>query len=290
MSLTKLDGADTGFAAGAFARPTPGGLGGPARCIGLVLGAGSFRGAAHVGVIRALERQGIPIDLVVGTSAGALAGMMYAAGFTADYMDAALRRLRLEDVFTRTPGQDGFTDMRPLQGIIGSLLGADRRIPSLPRAFACVAADALSGRPVILSDGDVATAVEASMAVPGLVRPVRHEGRLLVDGSVVAPVPVSVARSLGADLVIAVAVDVPRHGQQVARHPAESLTHCFDMAIHQLGELELAQADVVIRPDIARFEQSLDRTGEFLAAGERAGDEAAARLRTQLAVRLATQH
>lgn len=258
--------------------------------IGLVLGAGSFRGAAHVGVIRALEREGIPIDLVVGTSAGALAGMMYAAGFSVDYMDAALRRLRLEDVFTRTPGQDGFTDMRPLQGIIASLLGADRRIESLPRSFACVAADAMTGQLTVLSQGDVATSVEASMAVPGLVRPVRHEGRFLVDGSVVAPIPVGVARSLGADLVIAVNVDVPRHGQRVARHPAESHTHCFDMAIHQLGELELAQADVVIRPDIARFEQSLNRTAEFLAAGERAGAQAAAGLRARLRERLALPH
>lgn len=250
----------------------------PAR-IGLALGAGAFRGAAHVGVIRALEREDIPIDLVVGCSAGALVGLMYCAGFSTSYMQAGVRRLNPDNVFCRSPGQDGFIDMAPLREILEELIGPETTIEKLPRRFACVAADALTGELVVLSKGPAIPAVQASMAIPGLVRPVVHQGRPLVDGSVVLPIPVSPARALGADHVIAVDVFMPRHGTKIARHPAESLSHCFDMALRRIADIEMRAADDQIQPDLRGIPPGLDRSEDLLAAGELAADPVARRIR-----------
>ncbi len=253
---------------------------GPAR-IGLALGAGAFRGAAHVGVIRALEREDIPIDLVVGCSAGALVGLMYCAGFSTRYMQAGVRRLNPDNVFCRSPGRDGFIDMAPLREILEELMGPETTIESLPRRFACVAADALTGELVVLSQGPAIPAVQASMAIPGLVRPVVHAGRQLVDGSVVLPIPVSPARDLGADHVIAVDVFMPRHGTKIARHPAESLSHCFDMAIRRIADIEMRGADVPIQPDLRGIAPGPDRSEALLTAGELAANLVARRIREE---------
>ena len=250
--------------------------------IGLVLSAGAYHCAAHIGVIRALEGGGIPIDLVVGTSAGALAGLMYCAEVSAAAMTTSLRGIRLEDFFTPQTAGDGFTDMHPARKGIQLLIGPDRDIQSFSRQFACVAADALTGKPVILSSGNAASAVEASMALPGLIRPVSHAGQLLVDGAVVHPVPVKVARNLGADFVIAVDVNVPRYGSSVARHPAESFAHCFDMAIRRLCDLELMEADVVIQPAVTQLATKFENVGQFVEAGERAGHASLPLIRMRL--------
>ncbi len=250
--------------------------------IALALGVGSYRGAAHIGVIRAIERAGIPVCLVVGTSTGALAGVLYSAGVPVDRLDAALRTLRLENLFSGSIGPDGFTDMGPVRSGVEAMIGGRRDIQSFPRRFACIAADALTGEPVVLDAGEAGLAVQASMAVPGLVRPVRIGDRVLVDGAVVQPMPVSVARALGARVVVAVDVNVPRFGGQPPRHPAESLNHCLDMAIQRLSAVELAGADVVVRPAIAHIKQDLAGVDSLLSAGEAAGEAAAAAIRRHL--------
>ncbi len=250
--------------------------------VALVLSVGAYRGAAHVGVIRALEQAGVPVNLVVGTSTGALAGVLYGGGVPVDRLGAALRALRLESLFSPGIGPDGFTDMAPVRPGIEAMLGGPRQIESFPRRFACVAADALTGEAVVLDTGDAGLAVQASMAVPGLVRPVRHGNRLLVDGAMVAPAPVSVARALGARVVVAVDVNVPRFGSQPARHPAEAINHGLDMAIQRLIAWELAQADVVIRPGIANLKQDLGNVDALLQAGESAGHAAVAEIRRRL--------
>ncbi len=250
--------------------------------VALVLSVGAFRGAAHVGVIRALEQAGIPVNLVVGTSTGALAGVLYGGGVPVDQLGAALRTLRLESLFSAGIGPDGFTDMAPVRPGIEAMLGGPRQIESFPRRFACVAADVLTGEAVVLNTGDAALAVQASMAIPGLVRPVRHGNRLLVDGAVVAPAPVSVARALGARVVVAVDVNVPRFGAGPARHAAEAINHGLDMAIQRLIAWELSQADVVIRPGIANLKQELSSVDALLRAGESAGHDAVAEIRRRL--------
>jgi NTE family protein len=172
--------------------------------IGLALGSGSARGWAHVGVLRALEQAGIKPDLVCGTSIGALVGAAYAAG-ELDRFEQWLHGLRMTDVLS-------FMDLHLSGGVIkGERLMeffrhnfVDRPVEELTMPFAAVATALHSGIEVWLREGSTINAVRASIALPALFTPVDHEGQLLVDGGLVNPVPVSLARAMGADVVIAV--------------------------------------------------------------------------------------
>lgn len=172
--------------------------------IGLALGSGSARGWSHIGVINALERAGIVPDIVCGTSIGALVGAAYAAGEHAR-LEPWVRGLKWQSVV-------GLLDWKLGGGLMagGKLTNFfrsqydDPGIEQLPKAFGCVATDLGSGREVWLREGSVIDAVRASIALPGVFTPARSDGRLLVDGGLVNPVPVSLCRAMGADIVIAV--------------------------------------------------------------------------------------
>lgn len=179
----------------------------PRPVIGLALGSGSARGWAHIGVIRALEEAGIAPDVVAGTSIGALVGAIYSGsdGATFGRFEDWVRHLTWRDVLA-------FFDV----GFAGGLIKGERlmsfladnfvdvRIADLHRPFACVATELATGREIWLREGNVIDAVRASIALPGLFAPAVREGRLLADGALVNPVPVSLCRALGADVVIAV--------------------------------------------------------------------------------------
>jgi NTE family protein len=172
--------------------------------IGLALGAGSARGWAHIGVIRALKDAGVEPDVVCGCSIGALVGAAYVDG-DLDRLEKWISGLAWRDVL-------GLMDVRFSGGLIKGekLLSfleqhfVDKEIGALPLPFGCVATDLANGHEVWLREGSVVAAVRASIAVPGLLPPARRDGRLLVDGGLVNPVPVSLCRALGADIVIAV--------------------------------------------------------------------------------------
>jgi NTE family protein len=172
--------------------------------IGLALGGGGARGWAHIGVLRALEQAGIKIDLVCGTSVGALVGALYLAGRLDALENWALGLSRLRIA--------GYLDFRVGGGMIsGNRLTAalrehlgDLTIEQLPVPFACVATDLLTGHEVWLREGNLVEMLRASFSLPGLFSPVEVDGRWLVDGALVNPLPVSVCRAMGAHLVIAV--------------------------------------------------------------------------------------
>jgi len=190
------------------------------RKIGLALGSGSARGWSHIGVIRALERAGISPDIVCGTSIGALVGAVYAAG-ELDRLEPWVKSLTWKSVL-------GLMDFKMGGGLIegGKLTDffrsryEDLGIAGLHRSYACVATELYTGREIWLRDGPVIDAVRASIALPGLFTPAQHDGRLLVDGGLVNPVPVSLCRAMGADLVIAVDLnwDIMLHHSRVASH------------------------------------------------------------------------
>ena len=194
--------------------------------IGVALGSGSARGWAHIGVLRALAEFEIRPDIVCGTSIGAFVGAAYANG-DLERLDGWVRTLSWQEVV-------GFFDVGARGGLIkGEKLMAffarhfvDRDFHELPLPFACVATDLLSGREIWLREGNVAEAVRASITLPGLFAPTPREERLLVDGGLVNPVPVSLCRALGADLVIAVDLgsDVVGHRFRNTAPPLERPT------------------------------------------------------------------
>jgi NTE family protein len=172
--------------------------------LGLALGSGSARGWAHIGAIRALEERGIKPDIVCGTSVGALVGAAYAAG-ELDRLEEWVTSLawttvvRLMDLTWR----GGLIRGTRLFTLFGTML-ADREIDDLPIPFGAIATELHSGRELWLRHGKLLEAVRASCAMPGLLTPVLRDGAVLVDGGLVNPVPVSMCRALGADLVVAV--------------------------------------------------------------------------------------
>jgi NTE family protein len=188
--------------------------------IGLALGGGSARGWSHIGVIRQLEQAGIAPDLVCGTSIGALVGAAYAYK-NLDKLEAWVTSLDWKDVVR-------FLDV----GLSGGLIKGSRVIDffrehivdcdfsNLALPFACVATDLATGREVWLREGSVSAAVRASISQPGLFEPVEHDERFLVDGNLVNPVPVSLARALGADIVIAVDLGSDLVSQRFRSTPA----------------------------------------------------------------------
>jgi NTE family protein len=193
--------------------------------VGLALGSGSARGWSHIGVIRVLEQAGIRPEIICGTSIGALVGAAY-AGDKLDSLEAWVNDLSWQTIV-------GLLDLKMGGGLIegGKLVGFlrkqldDQHFGELTKTFACVATDLANGREIWLREGSVVDAVRASIAMPGLFTPVANEGRLLVDGGLVNPVPVSLCRALGADIVIAVDLNWDLLGQRrrhTGKHKPES--------------------------------------------------------------------
>ena len=179
--------------------------------IALVLGGGAARGFAHVGVIRVLEQEQVPIDMIVGTSVGSLIGAIYAYDVNSFELEWSAFTLERDDVFDY--------DLRTVLSGMGAAKGdkleefVRAKVPTvniedLKIPFAAVATDLNRGARVVLDRGPVARAVRASCAIPGVFPPVEHQGSLLVDGGVLDNIPASVARERGADIVIAVDISV----------------------------------------------------------------------------------
>lgn len=182
--------------------------------IGLALSSGGAAGMAHVGVIEELLAAGITIDCIAGTSAGAMVGAAWAAGHLDEFRDTmcALTGRKVLSLFDPTWPRTGLLEGRRPLDLIRPYIG--ETIETLPRPFAAVAAELSTGKEVVLRTGSVALAVRASAAVPGLLMPETVDGRLLVDGGIVNPIPVDVARSLGAEFVIASSVLGIRNGPE----------------------------------------------------------------------------
>ena len=173
--------------------------------IGLALGSGSARGLAHVGVIRAIEDAGIEVDFIAGTSMGALIGAIHSAGMLDDLETTflAFDWRKTVSFFDVVLPKSGLLDGAKISELVRAHVPAET-IDMLLKPFAAVATDIVSGEEIVIRSGDLIEAVRASISVPGIFTPVRSNGRILVDGGLTNPVPVSVARALGADIVIAV--------------------------------------------------------------------------------------
>ena len=220
--------------------------------IALVLGGGAARGFAHVGVIRALEQEKIPIDLIVGTSVGSLIGAIYANDMNSMELEWTAFLLEKNNLFdygmmTAITGMGAARGDR-LEDFVKSKIPVVN-IENLKIPFAAVATDLNRGTRVVLDKGSVAKAVRASSAIPGVFPPVDHQGKMLVDGGVIDNIPVSVARGKGADFVIAVDIS-----EQVINF---NITNVLDVMLQSItimgaenAKIRKKEADVLISPKV----------------------------------------
>ena len=249
--------------------------------VALALGGGAAKGFAHIGVIKALEAQGIVPDIVVGTSAGSVVGAMYASGKSGFELQQLAITLDEAQVSDWSLPDRGVLKGDALAGFINKAVN-NVTIEKLPKKFGAVATDLATGDPIVFRSGDTGTAVRASSSVPGLFQPVSIRGREYVDGGLVSPVPVRFAREMGADFVIAVDIsNKPQFGK--TKSSLDVLLQTFAIMGQSLNRNELPQADVVIRPDISQL-ASADFKTRHLAVleGEKAAAQALPALKAKL--------
>ena len=254
----------------------------PAPRIALVLGGGAARGFAHIGAIKALEAQGIVPDLVVGTSAGAVVGALYAAGNGGFELQKLAMQMEEGQVSDWSLPDRGVIRGEALQNFVNRAVG-QRPLEKLPRLFAAVATDLQSGEATVFRIGNTGMAVRASSSVPGVFQPVKINGREYVDGGLVSPVPVKAARDMGADFVIAVDIsDQPKYGS--TKSTIDVLLQTFAIMGQSIGRHELKGADVVIRPQTSGI-RGTDFQDRHMAVleGEKALAAALAEIKSKLA-------
>ena len=246
--------------------------------IGLVLGGGGARGAAHIGVIKLLEELHVPVDYVAGTSMGSLVGGFYATGMTAEQLEATVRAIDFDTLFKDSTARKDEPYLRKLDdnlGLFGPKLGigkdsqllglgaisgqkisflfetltservSEGNFDDLPIPYRAVATDIITGDAVVLDKGNIAVAMRASMSVPGAFDPVAMGDYLLVDGGLADNVPIDVVRTMGADIVIAVDVGTPLE-------PRENLTSLVSITAQLSGLLVVRNANAQIKTLTAR--------------------------------------
>ena len=239
--------------------------------IALALGSGSARGFAHIGVIKALEAARIKPDLIVGTSAGAMIGAFYAAGFTGAQMEELALKVKDIDIVDMQSGaKRGMVMGDTLQTFVNRAT-RDRLIEQLGIPFIAVATQLRTGEVKTFRSGDLGLAVRASCSVPGVFIPPKINDVDYVDGGLVSPVPVRIARDAGADFVIAVDVSSgPLNTTPVGIY--EQVMHSFDIMGRSLAKIEAEQADVLIRPDLARLASTdFNARAAFIQIGQSVG-------------------
>ena len=257
--------------------------------VGLVLGGGGARGAAHIGVLRELERLRVPVDAIVGTSMGAIVGGLYATGMTANELEELVGSLDWADAMSDDPDRDDLSFRRkqddreaPIDLELG-LRGTELILPKgaiqgqkldlllreltldvshvsdfddLPIPFRAVASDIERGEAWVMGKGDLARSIRASMSVPAIIAPIRVDGRLLVDGGLVGNLPIEIMQQMKVDVIIAVDVEFPLYGPEdldsVLKISEQMLTILMrNEKLRQIGRL--GDRDVLIQPELGIF-------------------------------------
>ncbi|MEX2126267.1 MAG: patatin-like phospholipase family protein [Woeseia sp.] len=257
--------------------------------IGLVLGGGGARGAAHIGVLRELERLRVPVDAIAGTSMGAIIGGLYAAGMTPQELEELIADLNWAEVFQDAPARKDLSYRRKQDDVdfpVDFELGLNRgrlQLPKgliqgqqlspllreltldvahisdfdeLPTPFRAVASDIETGESVVLSEGDLTLAIRASMSAPGIFAPVIVDGRMLVDGGLVGNLPIETIKEMGVDVVIAVDVEFPLYSREELDSAVGITSQVLTILINKETQRqieELDEDDILIRPQLGNF-------------------------------------
>jgi NTE family protein len=270
----------------------------PRKKIGLALSGGAARGLAHVGVIDVLHEEGIPIDMIAGTSAGAVMGAIYAWNQDTDKMkeyalDAKWKKLAplIDPSFPRT----GFIKGRKIKNLLSTFIGGNIKFSDLKIPFACVATDIDTGEEIVINKGSVPEALRASISIPGIFTLVKHEGRYLVDGGLTTPVPVELVKQMGADFIIAVNVNPDVVGRMsntsLRRMEARKEPNIFQVMMqsiyittYSLARNNLENADIVIEPRVAHIGAGdFQKAREFIDLGTQAAKSAIPEIKGKIA-------
>ena len=248
--------------------------------VGLALAGGFARGIAHIGVLRVLREAKIPIDCVAGTSVGALIGAAYCAGVPLEKMEQIGAATGFTDFGRWTPSWLGLATNQRMEKYLARFSPL-KTFEELQTPLAVAATDINAGVSVYYSHGQLAPAIRASCAYPGLFVPIQHEGRTLVDGFLTAPVPVEGALLLGADIVIAVYLEAST--TEEPRTFTDILSHAFNILQRHSDVAWRTQADIIIEPDVKPFVwDDFSKTPDMIAAGEVAALAALPQIRAAL--------
>lgn len=253
------------------------------RKVGLALGGGAARGLAHIGVVDVLQKEGIPIDMIAGTSIGALVGAVYAQGKDCEVVkDLALsinvtKMMSLADLAIPKTGLIGGKGIIKL---LGKVIGSDVKFEDLEMPLAFVATDIITGEEVVINQGSVLDGIRASISLPGIFTVVKWNDRYLVDGGLVNPVPVSILKQMGADFIIAVNV-IPDIGERMHQTPKGKkqrvkkpnifniLLQSLYIGTYYLAKSSLEGADIAINPQVVHLNPAdFHRAKEFILQGE----------------------
>ncbi len=254
--------------------------------IGLALGGGAARGFAHIGVIKALEAQGITVDVVAGTSAGSLVGALYAAGndgFALQKLAMSMDEASISDwsvpLFAKVSG------VIKGEGVQNYVNKAVHNVPieKFKIPFGAVATDLRSGQPILFQRGNAGVAVRASSAVPGVFQSVKIGDHTYVDGGLVSPVPVRYARQMGADFVIAVNISANPEAQAASSSSIDVLLQTFAIMGQTINQYELKNADIVLQPSLGAMKGSdFASRNVAILAGEQAATAAMPEIKRKL--------
>jgi len=253
--------------------------------VALVLGGGGARGLAHIGVIKVLEREDIKIDMVVGTSMGAVVGAAYSLGLPASHMEKRATTLSWTDLFDPIIPKMGLIEGEKLEAVIRDLVEnktfLDTKIP-----LALVTTDIERAEEVIYTSGNLVKIARASCSWPGIFTPQRIDGRLIVDGGIKNSVPVSVARQLGADIIIACDVGYCVTTDVELNNIFRLILQSFQIMGEELNTYQARLADIVIEPDLGRMDQAaFNRASDIINKGQEAAEKMLPRLQKKLGLR-----
>ena len=255
----------------------------PKAVVALALGGGASKGFAHIGVLKVLQENRIPVDIVTGTSAGAVVGSLYAPRMRPHQLELEAKILQKTDVVDLTLSTSGFIKGDKLQDFINQKV-RNRQIQQFPKKFAAVATEFGTGRMAAFNYGNAGQAVRASVSIPNVFQPTVINGKRYVDGGLVAPVPVTAARNMGANVVIAVDISA-----RPAKLGSGGFLAYLDQSLNIMSAAalnsELSKADVVIKPQVQRLGAvgGFDEKAQAIQLGEQAARAALPQIRAALA-------
>lgn len=242
--------------------------------LGLVLGAGAARGFAHIGVLEVMFEHRIPVDIITGTSIGALIGGLYATGTDIYFMESYAKKIDLSRFLDFSLRDGGIVRGRRIEGLLRILTG-NKSISQLNIPYACAAIDAVTGKSITFSEGGLYEAIRASISMPGIFAPYEINGEHYIDGGTLERMPIRAARDLGADIIVA--VDVSWRGQErdVPKNSIQAMQAALSIAGWYISSENEKAADILIAPDVYKTNPFSSKECEFCIGQGRAAAEQA---------------